>query len=248
MAKPQFNWTCPYCDHAVTVTEANYRIGSVELWLREGVSSGGTYPMHVEIIDCPNNACGKSTLTFCINTTAYKCIPSGPISLPQSRGGSLRQKWTLLPQSDATIYPDYVPEAVRTDYTEACLIRDFSPKASATLARRCLQGMIRDFHGVVKDRLVDEITGIKDKVEPNVWEAIDGVRQIGNIGAHMEKDVNVMIDVDPEEASILLELIEMLIEDWYVGRHQRNESVRRVKDLADAKKSIKKGRPPGETP
>ena len=113
MAKPQFNWTCPYCDHAVTVTEANYRIGSVELWLREGVSSGGTYPMHVEIIDCPNNACGKSTLTFCINTTAYKCIPSGPISLPQSRGGSLRQKWTLLPQSDATIYPDYVPEAVR---------------------------------------------------------------------------------------------------------------------------------------
>ena len=108
--------------------------------------------------------------------------------------------------------------------------------------------MIRDFHGVVKDRLVDEITGIKDKVEPNVWEAIDGGAQIGNIGAHMEKDVNVMIDVDPEEASILLELIEMLIEDWYVGRHQRNESVRRVKDLADAKKSIKKGRPPGETP
>ena len=32
-----------------------------------------------------------------------------------------------------------------------------------------------------------------------MWQAIDAVRSIGNIGAHMEKDINLIVDVDPEE-------------------------------------------------
>ena len=48
--------------------------------------------------------------------------------------------------------PDYIPEAIRKDYMEACAIIDSSPKASATLSRRCLQGMIRDFWGVQAGR------------------------------------------------------------------------------------------------
>jgi hypothetical protein len=41
-------------------------------------------------------------------------------------------------------------------------------------------------------------------------EAIDIVRNIGNIGAHMEADINVIVDVDPDEAQTLIELIETL--------------------------------------
>ena len=72
-------------------------------------------------------------------------------------------------------------------------IRDLSPKASATLARRALQGMIRDYWKVSKGRLIDEIDAIKEKVDPITWKAIDAIRRIGNIGAHMEKDINVII-------------------------------------------------------
>jgi hypothetical protein len=46
--------------------------------------------------------------------------------------------------------PDYIPEQIKDDYYEACSILNLSPKASATLARRCLQGMIRDFWGITK--------------------------------------------------------------------------------------------------
>ena len=78
--------------------------------------------------------------------------------------GKPMQSWNLIPPSSAKAFPDYVPKPIRDDYLEACLIRDLSPKASATLSRRCLQGMIRDFWGIKKTRLVDEIEAVKDKM------------------------------------------------------------------------------------
>ncbi len=105
-----------------------------------------------------------------------------------------------------------MPEAIRTDYYEACRIRDLSPKASATLARRCLQGMIRDFCSIRKARLAAEIAALRRQMEqmkapPGVTreaiDAIDRVRQIGNIGAHMEKEINLIIDVDPDKSANL---------------------------------------------
>lgn len=60
---------------------------------------------------------------------------------------SLEREWHLIPPSGAKAFPDFVPAAIRADYEEACLIVDLSPKASATLSRRALQGMIRDFWG-----------------------------------------------------------------------------------------------------
>jgi hypothetical protein len=92
---------------------------------------------------------------------------------------------------------------------------------------------------VSKARLVDEIEAIKDKVDPLTWQAIDAVRHIGNIGAHMEKDINLIIDVDPQEAGLLIGLIEMLIKDWYIVRHEREEQLRAVVKLSDDKKQSK---------
>jgi uncharacterized protein DUF4145 len=151
--------------------------------------------------------------------------------------------WNLIPPSSARVLPEYVPRPVVDDYNEACLIRDLSPKASATLSRRCLQGIIRDFWGVSRGRLVDEINAIKDRTDPLVWEAIEGVRKIGNIGAHMEKDINVIVDVDPGEAQLLIELIELLVKDWYVARHEREERLKAIVAARDAKKVPKKSTP-----
>lgn len=77
-----------------------------------------------------------------------------------------------------------MPGPIVEDYNEACLIRDLSPKASATLARRCLQGRIRDSWGLSENRLIDEIRKLSDKVDPETWAAIDAVRGVGNTGAH----------------------------------------------------------------
>jgi predicted RNase H-related nuclease YkuK (DUF458 family) len=134
------------------------------------------------------------------------------------------------------VFPEYIPAAIIEDYREACLIRDKSARASATLARRCLQGMIRDFWKISKPRLVDEISALKDKVDTETWDAIDAVRQIGNIGAHMEKDIDVIIDVEPEEAQLLIELIESLLTDWYVARHNRQQRMAAVVGAAASKK------------
>ena len=88
--------------------------------------------------------------------------------------------------------------------------------------------MIRDFWGIAKNRLIDEIDSIKDKVDLNTWLAIDAVRSVGNIGAHMEKDINVIVDVEPREAQLLIGLIELLVKDWYIARHQRKERLQEI--------------------
>jgi hypothetical protein len=133
--------------------------------------------------------------------------------------------------------PGYVPKQIVGDYYEACLIKELSPKACATLARRCLQGIIRDFWGIKKSRLVDEIDELAGKIDPLTWKAIDAVRKIGNIGAHMEEDVNVIISVDPDEAAKLIWLIELVIHDWYVVRHEREERLTEIGALPEGKKA-----------
>ena len=50
------------------------------------------------------------------------------------------------------------------------------------------------------------------------------VRKIGNIGAHMEADINVIVDVDRNEAQVLIELAELLFEEWYVAAETRKEN------------------------
>ncbi|HCB1918898.1 TPA: DUF4145 domain-containing protein [Citrobacter braakii] len=137
-------------------------------------------------------------------------------------------------------YPDYIPTGILQDYREACSIAGLSPKASATLARRCLQGMIRDFWQVKPDTLFNEIQAIKDEISSDMWDVIDGVRKVGNIGAHMEKDINLIIDVNPDEATLLINMIEMLLDDWYVARFEKQQRIEKMKQLAVDKTQAKK--------
>ena len=149
-------------------------------------------------------------------------------------------EWQLKPQSSAKPYPDYIPEPIRKDYEEACLIRDLSPKASATLSRRCMQGIIRNFWCVSKNTLFEEINAIKDEVDLQTWKAIDSVRGVGNIGAHMEKDINIIVDVEPEEAGLLIRLVEDLFQEWYINRHEREERSKALIFVAESKKEQRK--------
>ena len=56
----------------------------------------------------------------------------------------------------------------------------------------------------------------------------------------MEEDINLIIDVDPEEAQKLLELIEMLVEEWYIAKQKRKERTQKVIEVAVSKEEKKK--------
>jgi len=112
--------------------------------------------------------------------------------------------------------------------------------------------MIRDFCGISKHRLIDEINELRERVhqgrsppgvQPDTVDAIDDVRKVGNIGAHMEADINVIVDVDANEAQILIGLVELLFREWYVARDVRAEGLRKLKSLA-AEKTDQKQAPP----
>lgn len=146
----------------------------------------------------------------------------------------------IQPKSLAKQFPEYVPKAVRNDYEEACAIVNLSPKASATLSRRCLQGMIRDFFQISKKNLYDEIDAIKPNIPAEQWAVLDGLRRIGNIGAHMEKDINLIIDIEPDEAQKLIKLIELLIQQWYIERHNQQQLYADIIGIDNSKQNLRK--------
>jgi hypothetical protein len=189
-----------------------------------------------KVVVCPNPLCREYKITAGLHKAKFNGSSWSYTKEPF-------EAWQLKPRSLSKPFPDYIPKAILDDYKEACLIVSDSPKASATLSRRCLQGMIRGFWKIVKPRLIDEIKELEGKIDPNTWRAIDGVRSVGNIGAHMEKDINLIVDVDPEEANALIGLIEFLLKDWYVARHDREEHMQKVIDLAKLKADEKKSPP-----
>lgn len=64
------------------------------------------------------------------------------------------------------------------------------------------------------------------------WTALDAVRKIGNVGAHMEKDVDLIIEIEPSEAGLLVGLIETLIGDWYIVREERKKQMEAIIGMA----------------
>jgi hypothetical protein len=197
--------------------------------------------VEVRIYQCPNPACRDFSMTAELFEAKKMVTPqSAVVWLPKQKDSGV--KWDLVPAARVRQFPNYVPQPILDDYQEACLIQNLSPKASATLSRRALQGMIRDFFGVTKDTLFKEIDAIKGRPEvpSGMWNAIDALRKVGNIGAHMEKDINIIVDVEPEEAEQLIGLVETLIIAWYVARHEQQEQLRAITALGAAKVAAKK--------
>lgn len=237
MMKPPFDWRCPYCNQPQVVTQQNFdRKFHV---LEVGKSTAGNVGVLTNAVRCVSPSCNELTLISYLAEASY-------VNGHGWSAGEIIRGWNLMPESFARPQPDYIPEALREDYEEACLIRDKSPKASATLARRCLQGMIRDFCGISRTRLIDEINELRGLVEAGTApkgvesetvEAIDAIRGIGNIGAHMERDISLIIEVDPGEAQSLIELLELLFDEWYVARHTRDQKLARVRMIAAQKEA-----------
>lgn len=234
------HFTCPYCQTAQVVQRAQRHRSTHHLSLENNVEGKIGFSIHA--IACANPDCGKTTIEGSLVSVTLN--PFGDINNVES----VIKQWKLRPQGLARPLPDFIPQAIAEDYKEACRIRDLSPKASATLIRRCLQGMIRDFCRITKNTLNQEIQTLREMVDDGTApkgvseesvEAIDRIRGIGNIGAHMERDINLIITVDADEAQLLIELTEMLFDEWYIERAKREARLAALKKVADSKKDLK---------
>lgn len=225
-----FSWVCPICNRPVTITETQVSDGENVLAIDNPT---GPKMVVTRFIVCPNAECQGITLEARMSEASYG-------SLTGWQEGEKLKEWQLVPQSKAQSFPQYIPKVILDDYGEACLIKDLSPKASATISRRCLQGIIRDYWKVNPGKLNNEIQQIKGRVELLTWQAIDAVRGVGNIGAHMEEDVDLIVDIEPNEAELLIELIETLFKDWYIARQEKNSRLEAIVKLGEVKKIARK--------
>ena len=217
------SFTCPYCNSVMPLT-------------RDTVQN--RFPSFHR--DCDTNTPYDAST---IMLTFYNCPKCGQYSIfAKGIGKGVSSLSTFIqPNSNAKQFPNFVPQAIRQDYEEAHSILDLSPKASATLSRRCIQGMIHDKWQIKLKNLNQEITALKDKIEPGLWSAIDSLRELGNIGAHMEKDINLIVDIDSDEAEKLLKLVEILIKEWYIVPHERDELLSGIVQINVKKQNQRKG-------
>jgi hypothetical protein len=113
-----------------------------------------------------------------------------------------------------------VPAEFSGDYSEACLVFPDSQKASAALSRRCLQHLLRTNAGVKPSDLANEIQEVLDskQLPSHLAEAIDAVRNIGNLAAHpmKSKHTGEIFEVEPGEAEWSLDVLEGLFDFYFV--------------------------------
>lgn len=210
---------CPFCNSAVPVIKNTFR--KIECYFNANIVHRvtdepiNTNIFNIEMLFCP--VCKQVSFIAKGDKNLGKyCVPLYPTSLAKQ-------------------FPDYIPNYIIEDYQEAYSILNLSPKASATLCRRCLQEMIEDFWKIKGENLYQQIEKLKSKTPIEQWKAISGIRSIGNIGAHMKKDSNMIIDIDNDEANKLIKLIELLLKQWYVNRHDEQELYNDIIKIADAK-------------
>ncbi|MDR1651355.1 MAG: DUF4145 domain-containing protein, partial [Synergistaceae bacterium] len=131
-----------------------------------------------------------------------------------------------------------VPETVFRDYNEACRLLKVSPCASATYARRCLQGMVRKKFKIKPGKFQNEIktlASLNGSVRQEVIDALERVRKIGKFRAMPEDDVKVLIDVNYDEARQIIDVIEALLFDWFLSPAERDKRVGALKAILENK-------------
>lgn len=188
---PEVSGVCPHCGRDVTFA----RVPNIpDLHIPPSYWLGHR--------TCPNETCNKHVFFIMENRNLVEVYP--PIPVQQGRSD--------LPQS--------VPVEYRDEYREAALVVDLSPKASATLSRRCLQRFLREHLKIKKRDLAQEIDELLSTggLPAYLAEALDAIRNIGNFAAHPLKYTNTgeIVDVEPGEAEWLLEVLEMLFDFYFV--------------------------------
>lgn len=134
-----------------------------------------------------------------------------------------------------------IPARIADEYREAAKLRTISPRASATLARRCLQMALRD-NGFEAKTLFKEIEIAKNdsRCSSDLIEKFNMVREVGNYAAHPTEDGSGnFLSVEPGELELLFAALEELFDVFYVKPKQHERLMSDVKRKIEiAKKPV----------
>jgi Domain of unknown function (DUF4145) len=198
---------CPHCRTGVRFENVELTISARGVKLDAvPIHSPAGHSFRLEMSACP--VCGKPILA----------IPR--LDLPD--GSSTGGPGVIYPSGTGRPLPSEVHKAVpqlAADFAEAVGVLPVSRKASAALSRRCLQFILVHAGGATKRDLAEQIDEILPKLPPSLAENVDAIRHVGNFGAHPMKTKNSgeIVDVEDGEAEWLLDVLEELMDFYYVG-------------------------------
>ena len=142
-----------------------------------------------------------------------------------------------------------LPQTLKEDYLEACEVLEISPKASAVLSRRVLQGILKE-QGYDSRNLQQQITDVLEEDGPEALSdslraTIDVIRHFGNFSAHpiiTQETTLQLVDVEPDEAEWCLQIVEELFRHYYVEADRRRKRIEetRAKIKAHGKELLPK--------
>lgn len=226
------SFDCPFCGKTFPLTQDTLSI------LHVYFSDGQTCSFEGTLVNVSLQKSRFGNVSNSINLVMYKCPACDKTTFEMIGIGSNfrgEPRFHIYPKIDGHIeYPKGVlPDQVQEDYLEACSISSLSPKSSATLSRRIIEGILTDFYNLKKGRLVDKIRELdKSEKAPNIIDELNSIRQVGNIATHFGYDKDVLPPkVSSDEAKIMIKAVEYIIKDTYIARHQRNEHRKQMKEM-----------------
>jgi hypothetical protein len=220
--EPTSSGKCPHCQEIVTF---GYPFAPSGWSARLQTGSGGD-TVFIYSSCCPNKKCKK------------------PIVVAKITRDKKEQIRLVHPFNVVRTVPPEVPQDIKEDFLEASAVLVVSEKASAALSRRCLQNLLTQ-QGYKKRDLFKQIDAALKDLPTRIAENLDVVRVIGNYATHpiKYKSTGLVVDVEPEEASWTLDVLEDLFEYYYVQPKRAAE--KRKKLEAKLKGS---GKPPLKKP
>lgn len=201
---------CPHCQ-----TEF------FEIWSYDSISTNNSTVMKGGAYD------GDKIYSYATATTCPKCLGMTirlTLADNSTTGGIILQSQVYPRGGQFPAAPLEVPRPIAADYAEANEVLPISPKASAALARRCLQAILASQGYVARD-LVKQVEAVIGEVDATkavpigLRENIDAIRNFGNFSAHPITDQTTfqIVEVEEGEAEWCLQLLLDMFDHYYVS-------------------------------
>lgn len=221
---------CPHCNHRVAFLPPQGGTPSwsyVERVDDEESPNRGTLIEHTFIIGlCPDLECGRPTILYEVAESVEGVWDSRDV---------IKHQVVYPAESGRILVDEEVPLDLRELYAEAGRIEALSPNGAAFLGRRILERVLREqlksSSGTPLAKLIDEYIRTSS-LPAELDQLMHDVRSFGNIAAHpLESIDNQILDVEPQEATYVLDVIAELLNFIYV----RPTKQRRMRERYEAK-------------
>jgi len=239
---------CPFCQIEYFDNAKTQFSFSEPLVENVGNSRGVLGYLSCNVIERKCPSCGKTNISMRRYNKGGAFQPLTVVSASDLHNieRPINEEILLYPRYAISTFPSVeIPPHILKDFIEAGQILHDSPNASAALSRRCLQTILREKAKVSPSELYYEIQEILERKDLPSYlnDSIDSIRKVGNIAAHSlkSKSSGSIIDVEPLEADLSINVLEGLIDFYYILPERQKARIVKVNEkYDDAEKKPKK--------